>query len=128
MPLKAAGITPLEKYCHANREPSHTQKELTSKSKQPLGKLKKEIAYDPNREERLAVIYARDQQQADITKQRLHMQDAGLLNIPGQRPGFVEDTSPAELERQKKMIEDARGPGYQQQVSARQSQRKLHHQ
>ena len=55
------------------------------------------------------------------------MRDGGLLNVPARRPGFIADTFTAKKERQTTMMEDARGPGYQQQVRARQLQHKLHH-
>ena len=55
------------------------------------------------------------------------MRDAGLLNIPAPRPGFVEDTSPQELQRQAKMMADAYGPSYNRQDRSRQPQRRQHH-
>ena len=76
---------------------SLTQKQPTSKTRPPEGKLKKEVAYDPHKGVRLAVVYVRDKQQAKITEQWRH-----ILNISAPRPAFVEDTSPHELQRQTK--------------------------
>ena len=46
---------------------------------------------------------------------------------PPLRQGYAPDTSAIELERQRKMMEDARGPNYQHQLRARQPQSKQHH-
>ena len=100
---------PLKMFCNAHRKPAHYLKQPTSEVMPPLEKLKKEIAYDPNREARLALAYAREKDHAALTDQRQHMLDAGQLiqlNVLARRPTFVEETSAA----------DTRGPSYKQQV------------
>ena len=65
-----------------HRQVSHNHKEPTSDVIPPSGKLKNEIAYNPERESVLMAVYARNKQQKELTEQRRCMQDAGLLNIP----------------------------------------------
>ena len=83
-PSKASSIPnqPLQKYCLSHKQPSHTAKEFTSPTK-PTRK-KRECPYDPEREERLALAYARDARQKQISDQRLHMRAAGqlLMHLP----------------------------------------------
>ena len=116
----------LQKYCLSHKQASHTAKELTSATRPT--RTKRECPYDPEREERLALVYARDARQKEISDQRLHMREAGQLNAPPPlRQGYVQDTSTAETERCRKMMEDARGPAYQHQLRARQDRPKQHH-